>query len=192
MAETIRYGLGTTLVGKVLIAVSDRGLCALHLMGLEGEHEPVLVLRRMRQDFPTVTLLEDPSVVAGILARVNAFLDGTDTCADLALDLRGTPFQNQVWTALRQISRGATKTYGQLARELGVPGAARAVGAACGANPVWLLVPCHRVVREGGHLGGYGAGLEVKRALLELEGCDLGQAKAGRTRPAQQIGRATP
>ena len=86
------------------------------------------------------------------------------------LDVLGTPFQRAVWTALQGIPAGSVWTYGQLAKHLGCPRAARAVGSACGANPVPFLVPCHRVVASNGGLGGFGLGLEVKRVLLEREG----------------------
>jgi methylated-DNA-[protein]-cysteine S-methyltransferase len=88
---------------------------------------------------------------------------------DLPLELEGTPFQLRVWNALLEIPYGETRSYGQLARELGVPGAARAVGAANGANPVAIIVPCHRVIAAGGALHGYGGGLDRKKFLLELE-----------------------
>lgn len=88
---------------------------------------------------------------------------------ELPLDLRGTAFQLQVWNALLRIPYGETRTYGQLAVQLGHPGAARAVGAANGANPVSIIVPCHRVIAAGGGLGGYGGGLDRKRFLLDLE-----------------------
>ncbi len=87
---------------------------------------------------------------------------------------RGTVFRQRVWAALRAIPRGQTRTYGQVAAEVGAPGAARAVGAACGANAVMLLIPCHRVVGAGGSLGGFAAGLDRKRALLELERASIG------------------
>ncbi|MFN3763308.1 MAG: methylated-DNA--[protein]-cysteine S-methyltransferase, partial [Anaerolineae bacterium] len=89
---------------------------------------------------------------------------------DLPLDLRGTPFQRRVWEELRRVPYGQTVAYGELARRVGRPGAARAVGRAVGANPVPIIVPCHRVVGADGSLVGYGGGLEIKAALLRLEG----------------------
>jgi AraC family transcriptional regulator of adaptative response/methylated-DNA-[protein]-cysteine methyltransferase len=85
------------------------------------------------------------------------------------LDIRGTVFQRRVWEALRRIPRGETRTYGEIARQIGAPAAVRAVGSACGANPVALVVPCHRAVRTDGGLGGYAWGLGVKKRLLEIE-----------------------
>ncbi len=104
-----------------------------------------------------------------IAGKVRAFIAGAGTLARVPLDIRGTVFQRRVWEALRRIPRGETRTYGEIAREIGAPAAVRAVGGACGANPVALVVPCHRAVRTDGGLGGYAWGLTVKRRLLELE-----------------------
>jgi methylated-DNA-[protein]-cysteine S-methyltransferase len=93
-----------------------------------------------------------------------------DALADVAVDVTGTPFQQQVWEALRAIPAGSTASYAEIAAAVGTPGAVRAVGSANGANPVWLIVPCHRVVRSDGSLGGYGGGLERKAWLLAHEG----------------------
>jgi O-6-methylguanine DNA methyltransferase len=108
-----------------------------------------------------------------VVARAVAHVVEGNPCDDIALDLRGTPFQLRVWNALRAIPRGTTTTYGRIAEQLGLPSiAARSVGSACGANPVGLIVPCHRVVGAGGGLGGYYWGLDRKRALLEWEGAE--------------------
>jgi O-6-methylguanine DNA methyltransferase len=101
--------------------------------------------------------------------QLGEYFAGVRRAFDLPLDLRGTPFQLRVWNALLRIPYGETRTYGQLAAALGQPGAARAVGAANGANPVGIIVPCHRVVAAGGGLGGFGGGLDRKRFLLALE-----------------------
>jgi O-6-methylguanine DNA methyltransferase len=106
-----------------------------------------------------------------VIERAWAHIKEGEPCDDVPLDLRGTPFQLRVWNALREIPRGRTTTYGAIAAGLGLaPVAARAVGAACGANPVGLIVPCHRVVAASGGLGGYYWGLDRKQALLEWEG----------------------
>lgn len=168
-AETIRFGVGRTTVGFVCVAKTGTGLCALFLLDSEDTGSAV---RRLRADHPTATIVPDPTTARELIPQVSAFLDGAPVGEALPLDLRGTPFQLRVWEALRAIPRGATTTYGALARGLGLSaGAARAVGTACGANPVSLFVPCHRVVRAGGQgLGGYYWGLDKKRALLALEG----------------------
>jgi methylated-DNA-[protein]-cysteine S-methyltransferase len=109
----------------------------------------------------------DPAGVAGALAAY--FRGELGALAAIAVDPDGTPFQRRVWAALRTIPAGATRTYGEIARLIGVPTAARAVGAACGANPIWLVVPCHRVIGAAGKLTGYAAGLDTKRWLLAHE-----------------------
>lgn len=102
--------------------------------------------------------------------RLRAYFAGDlDALAELRVDPAGTPFQQKVWAALREIAPGRTTAYHELARRVRSPGAARAVGAACGANPIWIVIPCHRVVAAGGGLGGYGGGLARKRWLLEHE-----------------------
>jgi O-6-methylguanine DNA methyltransferase len=101
--------------------------------------------------------------------QVLEYLEGKRTRFELVLDLRGTPFQRSVWAALEAIPYGETRSYAQIARQIGKPAAVRAVGAANGANPVPLIVPCHRVIAADGRLGGYGGGLELKRRLLAME-----------------------
>ena len=163
---TIRYGMGPTPAGPVFVALSEQGICALFLFDTE---DPTPGLDRVRAEHPGAMLVEDSRAVEAVLPAVRAFLEGRGG-DDLPIDLsRGTEFQREVWAALRQIPRGETRTYGELARAIGKPGAARAVGAACGANPVSLLVPCHRVIRTGGDLGGYYWGLDRKQALLDRE-----------------------
>jgi O-6-methylguanine DNA methyltransferase len=103
------------------------------------------------------------------IRQVLEYLEGKRTDFELPLDLRGTPFQLRVWHALLEIPYGATRSYLDVARAIGNPGAVRAVGAANGANPVALIVPCHRVIQSGGKLGGYGGGLPLKRRLLAME-----------------------
>jgi O-6-methylguanine DNA methyltransferase len=164
---TIRYGVGPTPVGFAFVAASPRGICALYLLDTP-DASPALA--RLRREFPGASLEADAATADAVIPRVVAHLTRGQPCHDLPLDLHGTPFQLRVWEALRAIPRGQTLTYGALAGALGLaPVAARAVGTACGANPVSLVVPCHRVVRSGGGLGGYYWGLDRKRALLDLE-----------------------
>ena len=101
--------------------------------------------------------------------QLRQYFAGERRSFDFPYVLRGTPFQRDVWNALLDIPYGQTRSYGEIARQLGRPGAARAVGAACGRNPVWIVVPCHRAVGADGKLTGYAGGLEMKQALLELE-----------------------
>src|SRR5512135_666218 len=165
-AQMIRYGMGETPLGFAFVATTDRGICGLYPLDRE---DAAPGLGRLRLEFPKAVLIEDHAAVETILARLRGYLYEGDPCSDLPLDPRGTPFQRRVWEALREIPRGETLTYGELAARLGLPGAARAVGAACGANPISLLIPCHRVVRAGGAPGGYYWGLDRKLALLDLE-----------------------
>jgi AraC family transcriptional regulator of adaptative response/methylated-DNA-[protein]-cysteine methyltransferase len=118
-------------------------------------------------------------VLAPVVAEVLRRVDGELPRADLPLDVRGTAFQLRVWQELQRIPRGETRSYGEVAAALGVPGGARAVGAACGSNPVSVVVPCHRVLTASGGLGGYAWGTDVKAALLEREGAQ----STSRTRP---------
>ena len=113
-------------------------------------------LAEVRAAFPTIVLPAGP-------------FDDEPFEFQLPLDLRGTPFQRKVWNALLDIPYGETRSYAQLARSIGVPNAFRAVGAANGANPISIVIPCHRVISSGGGLGGYGGGLPLKRRLLALE-----------------------
>jgi len=163
---TLRYGAGPTSAGVTFAAVSDLGICAVYLYGSE---DYLLGVRRLGEQNPGRTLIEDHDAVAWVFPRITAFLGGVD-CADVPLDLRrGTDFQRKVWGGLRAIPRGETRTYGALASELGMPRGARAVGSACGANTISVFIPCHRVVGSGGSIGGFYWGPERKRMLLDLE-----------------------
>lgn len=175
--ETIDYTVVATPFGAIGVAATPRGLCALAPLAGGGggalDPEPLLALaRRGRPGARTVA--HDPRAalparLAEAVAALEAYLAGGLRRYGGPLDLRGTPFQRAVWRRLLEIPWGATSTYGELAAALGRPGAARAVGAAVGANPVSLLVPCHRVVGSRGALTGFGWGLDLKRALLAHE-----------------------
>jgi O-6-methylguanine DNA methyltransferase len=162
----VRYGVGPSPIGLVFVAETDRGVCALYLL---DDEDPRPALDRLARDVPGASAVEDTSVAARLLPDVSAYLT-SGAPFDHPLDLRGTHFQLRVWQGLCAIPWGETTTYGGLAEAIGLPArAARAVGTACGSNPVSLVVPCHRVVRAGGGLGGYGWGLVRKQALLEME-----------------------
>jgi methylated-DNA-[protein]-cysteine S-methyltransferase len=113
---------------------------------------------------------EDPDAFAAVRAELDRYFAGGPIAFDLPFALPGTPFQREVWDALRRIPRGATATYADLAARVGRPRASRAVGAAVGANPISIVIPCHRAVGSDGRLHGYAGGLDRKRALLALEG----------------------
>ena len=157
-------------LGPVHLLATTVGLCRVTLPGGDLADE----LRALGRRSADIALMEHPDRMAPHLRALDAFFDGREPPADLALDLKGTPFQRAVWSALRGVSHGTVVTYGELARLAGRPRASRAVGTACGANPVPLLVPCHRVVAAGPSLGGFGGGPALKRALLEREGIRLG------------------
>lgn len=149
-------------LGVLCLAASSRGLCWLSL-----EKDPQQASGRLQSRFGQ-PLIEDPQTLAPYFAAVQAYLTGIPL-PRLPLDLRGTPFQQQVWQALQQIPLGQTRSYQEVAIALGRPTAFRAVAQACARNPVALVVPCHRVVQTGGGLGGYAYGLPAKRFLLQLE-----------------------
>lgn len=146
-----------TPVGPITLMGGDT-----HLTHLLYAHQVDRVHRRF--DPPT-----DDGAFAGVVARLHEYFAGDRTTFDVALAPSGTPFQLQVWQALLAIPYGATISYGELAARVGRPGAARAVGAANGQNPISIIVPCHRVIGASGKLTGYGGGLETKSFLLDLE-----------------------
>lgn len=160
--QTIRYATFATALGTVLAATTARGVCAVKL----GAH-PESLRRLLADEFSAAELREEPLPL--LEEKIRAFVAGEGSLAKVPVDIRGTVFQQRVWQALRTIPRGETRTYRQIARQIGAPAAVRAVGSACGANPVALVVPCHRAVRTDGGLGGYAWGLPVKRKLLEIE-----------------------
>ena len=162
--ETLRFATADTDLGVVLAAASDKGLCAVTL----GDDAEALAADLARR-FPKARRIEDAAGLAGVLAQVRAAITGRG--ADLALDERGTELQRQVWQALRAIPAGRTASYAEVARRIGRPEAVRAVAQACGANPLAVLTPCHRVVRADGGLSGYRWGVERKAALLAREAC---------------------
>jgi AraC family transcriptional regulator of adaptative response/methylated-DNA-[protein]-cysteine methyltransferase len=166
--ERIGWCSAQTPFGWVIVGSTERGLCWLSLANTRSEAEASL-----RSEFPAAELRRDPSLTRLVDAALASVREGTDLSeargrAD-ALDLRGTVFQLRVWQALRQIPRGETRSYSELARELGDPKATRAVARACAVNRVALLVPCHRVVGASGSLTGYRWGVERKKNLLEAE-----------------------
>jgi AraC family transcriptional regulator of adaptative response/methylated-DNA-[protein]-cysteine methyltransferase len=167
--EQIGWASARTPFGWMIAGATERGLCWLSLAGGEDAAEASL-----RAEFPAATLTPDPALGAMVEAALSVVMGQTNSTEKLAapqvLDLRGTAFQLRVWQALRQIPRGETRSYSQLAREMGAPNATRAVARACAMNRVALVVPCHRVIGAGGALTGYRWGVERKRMLLEAEG----------------------
>ena len=163
--ETIRYAVTASPLGSMLIAKTDRGLCSVLFADNEGE-----AAVQLREQFPQAVLRRDDAALAASVKLVLANMKENASAAALPFHVRATAFQERVWRALREIPRGETRTYQQIAEAIGAPGAVRAVGTACGANPVAVLVPCHRVVGSNGRLTGYRWGVERKRKLLDMEG----------------------
>jgi AraC family transcriptional regulator of adaptative response/methylated-DNA-[protein]-cysteine methyltransferase len=166
--ERIGWASGPSPFGWIVAGSTERGLCWLSLGSTRAEAEASL-----RAEFPAAELRRDASLAKLVEAALASVREGTDLSesrnrAD-ALDLRGTVFQLRVWQALRQIPRGETRSYSELARAMGEPKATRAVARACATNRVALLVPCHRVVGASGSLTGYRWGVERKKQLLEAE-----------------------
>lgn len=162
--DPIRFAVGRTDIGWVLVAGTGRGLRAIAL----GESREALI-ETLKARFAGGEPREGGPDTVRWLSRVAEWILSPRRGLDLPLDIRGTAFQRRVWRELRRIPAGTTASYGEVARRIGKPGSARAVARACASNPLALAVPCHRVIRSGGELGGYGGGIERKRALLERE-----------------------
>lgn len=156
----IHWTLSATSLGQMLVAWTDKGVCRLSF----NEDPQALALR-----FPAAQLIEAGEEAAQFVARVVAGVETPTTGADIPVDVRGTAFQEAVWKALSEIPPGETRSYAQLAAIIGKPKAVRAVGSACGANPVAVFIPCHRALRTDGTLGGYAYGLGIKTELLKRE-----------------------
>jgi AraC family transcriptional regulator of adaptative response/methylated-DNA-[protein]-cysteine methyltransferase len=169
---TLTVAIRRTAMGATLVAESTRGVAAL----LFGNTEKAM-LAELRDEFPAARIDRDDAAGSAAFAALEAMLAGKEPPKGLRLDLRGTPFQIRVWTALQAIPAGETRTYQQIAQSLGAPKAARAVGSACGNNIIGVLVPCHRALRSDGGLGGYRWGLERKEKLLTGEGIELEPAE---------------
>ena len=162
---TVHYTVVPVSLGLLLVAVTERGICGVSL----GDTEESLV-SALRAELPAAELVRTTDARDRLVDSVVAHVEGQAGGDELPLDVRATAFQWQVWRALQRIPEGATRTYQEIARELGQPSAARAVARACASNRVAILIPCHRVVRGDGGLGGYRWGVARKAALLAREG----------------------
>ena len=163
----IKFTIGSSPLGKLLVATSEKGLCTVSLRDSAAELE-----RALRARFPGGRLTRDDKALAPLRSLVLRNIEGKPA-RRVPLDLHGTEFQRSVWGVLLRIPLGSTRSYGDVARAIGKPKAARAVAQACGANPVPVIVPCHRVIQSDGRIGGYTGGLQIKRALLGAEGVEL-------------------
>lgn len=163
-AQQIRFAVGECSLGSILVATTDKGVCAI----LFGD-DPDRLVRDLQDRFDKAELIGGDAAFEALVAQVVGFVEQPRLGLDLPLDVRGTAFQQRVWRALREIPAGQTASYAQVAEQIGKPSAVRAVAQACAANALAVAIPCHRVVRNDGALSGYRWGVERKRALLDRE-----------------------
>ena len=162
--QRIQFSIVPCSLGRLLVAYTEKGVCAVAIGDDDGKLE-----RQFRDDFPKAEIHAAGATIHEWITAIVRGLEGAPVSTRIPLDVQGTAFQWRVWTALQQIPRGTTLSYSDVAKRIGQPTAVRAVARACATNPVALVIPCHRVVRETGELGGYRWGLERKRALLDGE-----------------------
>jgi len=167
--RAIEFAIVPSSLGALLVAASEKGVCQVRFIdaGVDPEEE-------LAREFPFAELRENPVRLEPWSDALVSYVDGHSTHLEVPLDVSGSRFERRVWTALRSIPRGDTRTYAEVANSLGIPKGARAVGQACASNPVAVAIPCHRVVAKSGELGGYRWGLARKRALLQREAKDRG------------------
>jgi AraC family transcriptional regulator of adaptative response/methylated-DNA-[protein]-cysteine methyltransferase len=163
--ETLRFGYGDTALGTIVVAESMRGVVALFI----GDDRAKL-LRDLKDAFPEAEFGLDQTGLAESIAKATALVDAPHLGTDLTLDLRGSPVEVAVWNALQAIPAGETRTYGAIAQNLPITATAQEVGAACAANRIAVVVPCHRVVKSDGSISGYRWGVQRKRRLINMEG----------------------
>ena len=164
--ETIRYVITDSKLGRLLVAATSKGICRLTFNEDAGA---------LHRKFPNAAIVADDGTIAAWVEGALMAIDKPEAAPELPIDVHGTAFQENVWQELRKIPLGETRSYADIAAAVGQPGAVRAVGTANGSNPVSVLVPCHRVIRSDGSLGGYGGGLANKVKLLAAEGVTIGQ-----------------
>jgi AraC family transcriptional regulator of adaptative response/methylated-DNA-[protein]-cysteine methyltransferase len=172
IAAAIRYTCADSPLGRMLIAATERGICSIQFARTDGE-----LMEGLKREFPFASRKRDEG---GLRSWVSALLrhmqgkgldasSASSSSSSLPLDIRATAFQRRVWAYLQSIPFGATRSYSQVAKGIGQPRAVRAVARACATNPVAVAIPCHRIVRQDGSMGGYRWGIERKKALLEME-----------------------
>jgi AraC family transcriptional regulator of adaptative response/methylated-DNA-[protein]-cysteine methyltransferase len=164
IAAAIRYTCADSPLGRMLIAATDRGICSIQFARSDGE-----LIEGLKREFPFATRKSDDGGLRPWVTGLVKLIRGKDLEVSLPLDIRATAFQRRVWTYLQGIPFGSTRSYSQVAKGIGQPSACRAVARACATNPVAVAIPCHRVVREDGSMGGYRWGTERKKAILEIE-----------------------
>jgi AraC family transcriptional regulator, regulatory protein of adaptative response / methylated-DNA-[protein]-cysteine methyltransferase len=162
--NTIRFAIAECSLGSILVASSEKGVCAI-LMG----DDPDALARDLQDQFPKAYLIAGDEKYEKLVAKVIGFVEAPRIGLDLPLDIRGTAFQQRVWKELQRIPAGTTASYSEVAKRIGFPNSARAVAQACGANALAVAVPCHRVLRNNGDISGYRWGVDRKQALLTRE-----------------------
>jgi AraC family transcriptional regulator of adaptative response/methylated-DNA-[protein]-cysteine methyltransferase len=163
----ITYSLSDCPLGRLLVASTGKGLCLISTARTDAE-----LTNRLASTFPDAKRTRDDKGMTKLRRSVEERIRGKRLEEDLPLVLHGTPFQVSVWKEMLKIPAGSTRSYAEIARRIGRPKAFRAVAQACGANPIPIVVPCHRVVASGGKLGGYTGGIEKKLSLLAAEGVE--------------------
>jgi AraC family transcriptional regulator, regulatory protein of adaptative response / methylated-DNA-[protein]-cysteine methyltransferase len=164
IAATVRYAIADSPLGRMLVAATDKGVCAIQFARSDGE-----LIEGLKREFPFAVRKPDQGGLQAWVETLLSTMTGHESNAALPLDIRATAFQRRVWTYLQSIPFGATRSYSQVAKAIGQPSASRAVARACATNPVAVAIPCHRVVRKDGDASGYRWGVERKKALLEME-----------------------
>jgi AraC family transcriptional regulator of adaptative response/methylated-DNA-[protein]-cysteine methyltransferase len=164
IATPIRYSFTESPIGRMLIAATEKGICSIQFADSEEELE-----QGLKQEFPFALRRRDDNGMANLAGQVAQRISGAESSTSLPLDIQATAFQRRVWSHLQSISFGNTQSYTQVAKAIRRPSAVRAVARACATNPVAIAIPCHRVLRSNGDLGGYRWGIGRKKALLDLE-----------------------
>ena len=164
IAATIRYTVADSPLGRMLIAATEKGICAIQFGRTDNE-----LIEGLKREFPFAVRKNDDGGLKSWMNALVRHIRGKDLNSSLPLDIRATAFQRRVWTYLQSIPFGETKSYSEVAKAIGEPRACRAVARACATNPVAVAIPCHRVVREDGSMGGYRWGMERKKSLLQME-----------------------
>ena len=167
IGETVRYAISATSLGAILVGATTKGVCSIQL----GD-DPQTLVRALESRFAGATLVGDDPSFAETVAKVVGFVESPHGTLDLPLDIRGTAFQERVWSALTRIGPGVTSTYAEVAKAIGAPNAARAVAAACAANELAIAIPCHRVIKADGAISGYRWGVQRKSTLLRREAAE--------------------
>jgi AraC family transcriptional regulator of adaptative response/methylated-DNA-[protein]-cysteine methyltransferase len=164
IAAPVRYTCADSPLGRILIAATDKGICSIQFANSDEELE-----QGLKQEFPYAVRRRDDDSLSGVVQNVMRHMRGLETAESIPMDIQATAFQRRVWSYLQSIGFGETRSYTDVAKAIRRPPAVRAVARACAANPVAIAIPCHRVLRSNGDLGGYRWGLDRKKALLEME-----------------------